>query len=87
MKAVELSFPNALFHNSTWVIFSLLNSYKRGQLLGNNIEKHAVFAYIWNGSCLFKQMQAVEDTAMLQMLKMMVLGAYILEQFIFLPKG
>jgi len=56
MKAVELSFPNALFHNSTWVIFSLLNSYKRGQLLGNNIEKHAVFAYIWNGSCLFKQM-------------------------------
>lgn len=45
MKALELSFSEALSRASTWVIFSLLNSFKWCQFLGNT-EKHTeVFTF------------------------------------------
>lgn len=55
MKALEVSFPNALSYTSTWVIFSLLNSFKWCQILAMKMKQQGKahkIVYVWNGRCI-----------------------------------
>lgn len=56
MKALDVSFSNALSSITMWVTFSFLNSFKWCQISAIKMKQHRKAhrsVYIWNDSCIF----------------------------------